>query len=156
MKRILMLLGLAGLAILGSATAAAASVVQNTTVSYAYAGWVPCANAGAGELVTGTIDAHLLDTSTATDGLDAWQFMFAPRGTLVGQTTGDTYRLTGVERGMYVDDAASDHFVLTYVNRYHLIGRGSGDNLVVRETAHITSEGDDVVVAFDDYSIECS
>ncbi|HET8529153.1 MAG TPA: hypothetical protein VFL60_09595, partial [Gaiellaceae bacterium] len=75
---------------------------------------------------------------------------------LVGQTTGDTYRLTGVERGTYVDDAASDHFVLTYVNRYHLIGRGSGDNLVVRETAHITSEGDDVVVAFDDYSIACS
>jgi hypothetical protein len=156
MKRLLILLTLAGLGILASATAADASVVQNTTVSYAYAGWVPCANGGAGELVTGTIDAHLLDTSTVTDGADAWQFVFAPRGSLVGETTGDTYRLTGVERGTYVDVAKSDHFVLTYVNRYHLIGQGSGNNLVVRETAHITSNGDNVVVAFDDYSLKCA
>jgi hypothetical protein len=155
MKRILMLLALAGVGVLVSSTAAGAGVVRNTTVSYAYAGWVPCANGGAGELVTGTIEAHLLDTSTVSDGVDAWQFMFAPRGTLVGQATGDTYRLTGVERGSYVDVAQSGQFVLTYVNRYHLIGPGSGNNLVVRETAHITSNGDDVVARFDDYTVEC-
>jgi len=155
MKRILMLLALAAVGILASATAAEAGVVQNTTVSYAYAGWVPCANGGAGELVTGMIDAHLLETSTVNDNVDASKFMFAPRGTLVGQTTGDTYRLTGVEHGTDVIVAQSDHSVLTYVNRYRLIGHGVGSNLVVRETAHITSNGDDVVVQFDDYSVEC-
>lgn len=155
MKRTLMMLTLAGVGVLASATAAEAGVVRNTTVSYAYAGWVPCADSGAGELVTGTIDAHLLDTSTVNDGVDAWQFMFAPRGTLVGETTGDTYRLTGIQRGTYVNVAQSDQFVLTYVNRYQLIGPGSGNNLVVRETAHITSSGGDPVVQFDDYSVEC-
>jgi hypothetical protein len=83
MKRILMLLTLVGIGILASATAAEAGVVRNATLSYAYAGWVPCANGGAGELVTGTIDAHLLDTSTVNDGVDSWRFMFAPRGTLI-------------------------------------------------------------------------
>jgi hypothetical protein len=156
MKRTLMLLTLAGVGILAAATAADAGVVNNTTVTYAYAGWVPCADGGAGELVTGTIDAHLLETSTVTVGVDAWQFMFAPRGTLVGRKTGDTYRLTGVERGTYVDVAHGDHAVLTYIHRYRLIGPGSGNNLVVRETAHITRSGDDdPVVQFDDYSVEC-
>ena len=156
MKRIFMLLTLVGVGLLASVAGAEAGVVGNTTASYAYAGWVPCADGGAGELVTGTIDAHLLDTETVNDGVDAWQFMFAPRGALVGETTGDTYRLTGVERGSYVSVTQDDRFVLTYVNRYRLIGQGSGDNLVVRETAHVTSNGDDPVVSFDDYSVECS
>jgi hypothetical protein len=155
MKRILVLLTLLGIGILAGSAAAEAGVVRNTTLSYAYAGWVPCANGGAGELVAGTIDAHLLDTSTVNGGVDAWQFMFAPRGTLVGETTGESYRLGGVEHGTYVSVAQGDRFVLTYVNRYHLIGPGSGNNLVVRETAHITSNGDDAVVQFDDYTIEC-
>jgi hypothetical protein len=155
MKRILTLLTLAGVGILVSVSAAQAEVVTNTTVSYDFSGWVPCANGGTGELVAGTIDAHLLDTSTVNDSVDAWQFVFAPRGTLIGRTTGDTYRLAGVQRGAYVTAAQSDQSVLTYVNRYLLIGRGNGNNLVVRETAHITRSGDDYVVQFDDYSIEC-
>ncbi len=155
MKRILMLLTLAGIGILASSTAAEAGVVRNTAVSHAYAGWVPCANGGAGELVTGTIDAHLLDTSTVNDGVDSWQFMFAPRGTLIGRTTGEPYRLAGVERGTYVTVAQGDKFVLTYVHRYHLIGPGSGDNVVVRETARIASDGNKVIVDFDGYSVQC-
>jgi hypothetical protein len=156
MKRILMLLTLVGIGILASSTVAEAGVVRNTTLPYAYAGGVPCANGGAGEFVTGTIDARLLDTSTVNDGVDSWQFIFAPRGTLIGQTTGESYRLAGVERGTYVSVARGDQFVLTYVNRYHLIGPGGGNNLVVRETAHITSDGDDVIVDFDDYTVQCA
>jgi hypothetical protein len=155
MKRILVLLAVAGVAILGAAAAAQAGAVRNTTVSYAYSGWVPCANGGAGELVNGTIEAHLLDTSTVNDNVDVSHFLFAPRGTLVGRTSGDSYRLGGVEHGSYVEGTANDHGVLTYINRYRLIGAGSAPNLVVRETAHVTRDGDDVVVQFDDYSIEC-
>ena len=46
--------------------------------------------------------------------------------------------------------------VLTYVNRYQLIGPGPGNNLVVRETAHLTIDGDDVVVDHDDWGVECA
>jgi hypothetical protein len=135
--------------------AAEAQTVSNTTVSYAYSGWVPCANEGAGELVNGVIDAHILETSTTSDNVDAWKFQFAPRGSLVGSVTGDTYRLGGVEHGTYVE-TQSGRYAATYINRYHLIGPGDGNNLVVRETAHLTLDGDDVVVDHDEFGIECS
>ena len=156
MKRIVVLFAVTASAVLAAVSTAQAAVVTNTTVSYPYAGWVPCANGGTAEYVTGVIDAHILATSTTNDSVDAWQFEFAPRGSLVGSITGDTYRLTGVERGSYVEGLKSDHSTLTYINRYHLIGPGSGNNLIVRETAHLTLDGDDVVVDRDEFGIECS
>jgi hypothetical protein len=156
MKRTLMLLALTATAVLATATAAQAQNVKNTTASFGYAGWVPCANGGAGELVTGTIEMHDLVTSTVNETVDASQFMSAPRGSLVGQTTGDTYRLSGVTRGTYVELVQSDRYVATYINRYRLIGPGAGNDLTVRETTHITRAGDDVVVRHDDFAIECA
>lgn len=155
MKRVLVLLALSTMGVLGSVTAAQAEVVSNTTVSYAYAGFVPCANGGAGELMTGTIDAHNLVTSTVNDNVDVWQFASELRGSLVGRVTGDTYRLTGVTRGTYTESLQGDVSTSTYVNRYRLIGPGAGNDLVVRETAHVTRDGDDVVVRHDDFDIEC-
>ena len=156
MKRILMLLALTATAILATATVAQAQTVTNTTISFGYAGWVPCANGGTGELVTGTIEMHDLVTSTVNENVDASQFMYAPRGSLVGLITGDTYRLTGVTRGTYVEVTQGDRYAATYVNRYQLIGPGPGNNLTVRETTHITREGDDIVVRHDDFAIECA
>ena len=156
MKRILMLLALSATAVLATATVAQAQVVTNTTVSFGYAGWVPCANGGAGELVTGTIEMHDLVTSTVNKNVDAGQFMSAPRGSLVGQITGDTYRLSGMTRGTYIENLQGDRYVATYINRYQLIGPGTGNNLIVRETTHITREGDDIVVHHDNFAIECA
>jgi hypothetical protein len=48
-----------------------------------------------------------------------------------------------------------DHGTLTYVSRYRLIGPGPGNNLIVRETAHITRDGDADVVDKDWFDIEC-
>jgi hypothetical protein len=60
-----------------------------------------------------------------------------------------------VTRGTYNDILQSGEYTLTYVNSYQLIGRGPGNNLLVREIAHVTIDGDDVVVQHDDFSIEC-
>ncbi len=156
MKRILVLLAIAAVAMAASVGAAQAKVVTNETVSYAFSGFVPCANGGAGELVTGTIDVHDLVTSTVNGNVDSWQFQFQPQGSLVGRITGDTYRLTGVTRGTYDDVLGSGQTTLTYVNSYQLIGPGPGNNLRVREIAHVTVDGDDVVVQHDDFGIDCS
>lgn len=155
MKRVLALLAIATVGMAASVTAAQAEVVGNEMVSYAYSGFVPCANGGAGELVTGTIDVHNLTTSTVNGNVDSWQFQFEPHGSLVGRITGDTYRLTGVTRGTYTDSLRSGEYTLTYVNSYQLIGPGPGNNLLVREIAHVTVNGDDVVVQHDDFTIEC-
>ncbi len=156
MKRILVLLTLAIAGMVTSVTAAQAEVVSNYTVSYAYAGFVSCANGGAGEYMTGRIDAHNLITSTVNGNVDTWQFQFQPHGSLVGRITGDTYQLTGLTRGTYTDSLQDDHSTLTYVNNYQLIGPGPGNNLRVREIAHITINDDEVVIHHDDFSIECN
>lgn len=156
MNRIFVLLAIASVGVIATVTAAQAQVVSNETVSYAYSGFVPCANGGAGELVTGTIHVHNLITSTVNANVDAWQFQFEPHGSLVGRTTGDTYQLSGVSRGAYTTSLQSDDSNLTYVNRYKLIGPGPGNNLLVSETAHVTIHDDDVVVQHDDFRIECT
>jgi hypothetical protein len=153
--RVLVLLALTTIGALASVTGAQAQVVTNETVSYAYSGFVPCANGGAGEFVTGRIDVHNLVTSTVTENVDSSTFQFQPHGSLVGRITGDTYQLTGLTRGTYEESLQSGTYTLTYVNTYQLIGRGPGNNLRVREIAHITRNGDDVVVHHDDWSIEC-
>ena len=155
MKRILVLLAIATVALAASVAAAQAEVVTNETVSYAYSGFVPCANGGAGELLAGRIDVHNLTTSTVNGNIDSWQFQFQPQGSLVGSITGDTYQLTGVTRGTYNDVQQSGEYTLTYVNSYQLIGPGPGNNVRVREVAHMTLDGDDVVVRHDNFSIEC-
>jgi hypothetical protein len=155
MKRILILLAIATIGMATSVAAAHAGVVSNETVSYAYSGFVPCANGGTGELLTGRIDVHNLTTSTVNGNVDSWQFQFQPQGSLVGRITGDTYRLTGVTRGRYNESLQSGEYTLKYVNSYQLIGPGPGNNLLVREIAHLTIDGDDLVVQHDDFSIEC-
>ena len=155
MKRILVLLAIATAGMAVSVSAAQAEVVTNETVSYAWSGFVPCANGGAGELLTGTIDVHNLITSTVNGNVDSWQFQFQPRGSLVGRVTGDTYQLTGATRGTYNDIQQSGVYTLTYVNSYQLVGPGPGNNLRVREVSHMTLDGDDVVVRHDGFIIEC-
>ena len=59
-------------------------------------------------------------------------------------------------RGIYNDIQQSGEYTLTYVNSYQLIGPGTGNNLRVREVAHMTLDGDDVVVRHDGFSIECT
>ena len=145
MKQILVLLAITAVIAAGAGTASA-QVLTNEWVSYPFSGFVSCANGGAGEFVTGTIDVHNLITSTQSE--------FQAHGTLVGRITGDAYRLTGVTHSMSNDH--EDHGVLTYVNKYQLIGPGPGNNLRVHETAHVTRIGDDVVVQHDDWTIDCS
>ncbi|HZQ65037.1 MAG TPA: hypothetical protein VFA66_07420 [Gaiellaceae bacterium] len=151
-----MLLALVTLGALVSVTAAQAQAVTNEAVEYGYSGFVPCANGGAGELVNGTIEMHILITSTVNGDVDSSQFEFQPRGSLVGAVSGDAYRLTGLTRGSYQETLQNGANSLTYVSVYHLIGPGQENNLLVREIAHITRHGDDVVVEHDNFTIECS
>ena len=155
MKRILLLLTLATMGIVVSATSAQAEVTTNEQVSLAFAGFVPCANGGAGEIVFGTIEVHNLITSTVNRNNASDKFQFQPRGSMVGAITGDTYRVTGVTRGTSTENLQNSHSTLTYVNTFQLIGPGPGNNLLVHEIAHMTIDGDDVVVQHDNLSIDC-
>ena len=155
MKRALVLLALATVGMAASATAAQAAATTNEQVSLAFSGFVPCANDGAGEILSGTIDVHNLITSTVNANHASDQFMFQPHGSMVGAITGDTYRVTGITRGTSTENLQNGQATLTYVNTFQLIGPGPANNLLVHETAHITRNGDDVIVQHDSLSIEC-
>ena len=156
MKRMLVLLAFATVGLLGSVTAAHAEVSTNETASVAFAGFVSCANGGAGEVLSGTIDVHNLITSTVNGNNASGQFQFQPQGgSMVGAISGDTYRVTGVTRGTFNESLQNGQYTLTYVNNFRLIGPGSGNNLLVHEIAHMTINGDDVVVQHDILSIDC-
>jgi len=155
-KSIPALLVLAVVGMLAAVGAAQANVITNQRVPIAFSAFVPCANGGAGEMLTGTIDVHDLTTSTVNGNNDSWQFLFEAHGVLVGAATADRYRLSSIEHGSYTNSLGTDHSTLTYVHRYRLIGPGPGNNLVVRETAHVTIDADEnAVVQHDDFRIDC-
>jgi hypothetical protein len=157
MKRILVLLATATVVLAASVNLAQAKVITNDTASLGFAGFVPCADDGAGEILSGTIDVHNLVTSTVNKNNVSWQFQFQPQGgSMTGAVTGDRYRVSGVTRGDYHESLVSDHYVLTYVNTFHLSGPGPGNNLRVHEIAHVTIDGDEnVIVQHDDLTIDC-
>ena len=155
-KRMLVLLALGTIGLVASVNAAQAEVTTNETVSLAFAGFVPCANGGAGEILSGTIDVHNLITSTVNGNHVSDKFQFQPHGTMVGAITGDVYRVTGVTQVMSTESLQNEHSTLTYVNNFRLIGPGPANNLLVHETAHLTMDGDDVTVQHDNLSIDCT
>jgi hypothetical protein len=155
LKRMLVLLALGTIGVVVSVNAAQAEVTANERVPLAFAGFVPCANGGSGEIVAGLIEVHNLITSTTNANNVSGKFQFQPQGSMVGAITGDTYRVTGVTQGTLNESLENGHAALTYVNNFRLIGPGPGNNLVVREIAHMTIDGDEVIVKHDDLSIDC-
>jgi len=154
-KRVVVVVALTTAAMTAGATAARADVTTNQWDSVAFAGFVPCANGGAGEILFGSIDVHNLITSTVNANGESSQFLFQPRGSMVGSITGDTYRVAGVTRGSSGERLPNSGYTLTFANNFLLIGPGEGNNLRVHELAHVTMNGDDVIVRHDSFTIDC-
>ena len=77
-------------------------------------------------------------------------------GSLVGETTGDTYRATGGTKRSFEGSLQDGQSTFTFVNNFRLIGPGPGNNLFVHETFHITVNADgDVTVVHDSGSVDC-
>jgi hypothetical protein len=155
-RRLHAVLTLTTIGILATVTAAQAQVTTNEQVPLTFAGFVPCANGGAGEIVSGTIDVHNLITSTVNANHVSDQFQFQPHGTMVGAITGDVYHVAGVTQGTSTENLQNGQYTLTYANTFQLIGPGPGNNLLVHEVAHITRNGDDVIVQHDNLRIDCT
>ena len=66
-------------------------------------------------------------------------------------------RLSGVAHGAYTRARRQRSLDVYVLDGYRLVGPGSGNNLSVRETAHITLDADEnVVVQRDDFTIDCT
>lgn len=158
MRRIFLLLALAAGGVLAGATAAQAQVVENDTIlQTGFSVFVPCANEGAGETISGDLPIHVLITVTINGNNFSAKDHFQPQGgTLVGQTTGDTYHATGVTQDMVKGSLQNGQATFTSINNFRMIGPGPGNNFLVHETLHTTLNANgDVTVTHDGFSIEC-
>jgi hypothetical protein len=157
MIRTIAVLATATMALVGatSVQAEATTVTTNEQVPITVFAFVPCANDGAGELVTLTGTLHVLTHVTMDDqgGLHVMQH-FQPQGISgTGTTTGDTYRGTGVTLTEFNATAGVEQ---TSVNNFRIIGQGPDNNFLVHSTFHVTVTPDgDVTTVVDNSSVEC-
>lgn len=118
--------------------------------------FVPCALNGAGEVVFLSGDLHALFHFT-DDGAGGFHVMseFNPQGVSgTGLTSGDNYQGTGVTRFDF--NAGAIPFNETFVNNFRIIGEGTGNNLLIHATFHITVNANGEVTAIvDNFTAEC-
>lgn len=135
----------------------ASTFTSSSVAPVAVVDFVPCANDGAGESVLVTGRLHVL-THVTEDGAGGLSTVvhFQPMGVAgEGLTTGDAYQGIGVTRTV-TREAATYPVVVTVINRFGLVGAGSGNNLLVKETVHVTinANGETTVDTFKG-SVEC-
>jgi hypothetical protein len=155
MKRILTLCAIG--AIVAGVSVAQAAVTTNDTQTIPFAEFIPCANGGAGEVVSGTIRLHTLITSTVNGSKVSGKTHFQPQGgSLVGETTGDAYRPTGVTQDTFNGSLQNGVYTQTFVNNFRIIGQGPGNNFLVHESFHLTINANGVTtVTHDNVSEDC-
>jgi hypothetical protein len=156
MKRIFVLCAIAAAAV-GVSAAQGAVVTNEKDVTFSISQFVPCANGGAGETISGDVQLHVLITSTMTGNHISGKAHFQPQGgTLVGETTGDVYRATGVTQATFSESLVNGQFSETFVNNFRLIGPGPGNNLIDHLVAHITINANgDTTVEFETGTVDC-
>lgn len=118
--------------------------------------FIPCALNGAGEVVLLSGDLHALFHFT-DDGSGGFHVMseFNPQGVSgTGLTSGDKYQGTGVTRFDF--NAHALPFETTFINNFRIIGEGSGNNLLIHATFHITVNANgEVTAVVTNFSAEC-
>ena len=138
------------------AAPAEAAVETNTAIPYNGQAFVPCAAAGAGEVVDLTGPLHVLMSATndAAGGVHITVHSQPMGITGIGETTGDSYQGTGVTR---TDLNAGVGQTITFVNNFRIIGHGPGNNFQVHQLLHITinASGTATLIA-DHVGIDCS
>jgi hypothetical protein len=143
-------------ALLALPSAVGAEVVTNERIDFTgFTVFVPCANGGAGELVTFEGPLHVLIAVTLdkAGGFHLKEHS-QPQGlTGVGADTGDKYQGTGVTQDTFNGKVGE---TFTFVNNFRMIGQGPGNNFLVHETLHATVNANGVAtVVHDNLSVEC-
>jgi hypothetical protein len=161
MRRMLLVFSICAMAALlpaSPALAAATSFTASTTIPIDLTVFVPCANSGAGELVTLSGNLHDLFhvTFDGSGGLTV-KVLDNPQGVSgVGQSTGTVYHGTGQTQQTFHLSGVSDASSSTFVNVFHIVGSGPGNDFFVREVTHVTVNANGTLTAFvDQFSVTC-
>jgi hypothetical protein len=134
-----------------------AEMTTNTSVPIEFLDFVPCADGGVGEFVLVSGYLHILITSTVdANGGFHCKTHFQPQGMSgIGLSTGAKYQATGVQQENF--NALSGGAINeTFVNNFRLIGEGEGNNLLMHQAVHMTTNANgDVTADVFNNSITC-
>jgi hypothetical protein len=134
---------------------ASAAVQSSIKVPVDIGVFIPCAAAGAGEVVflTGNLHTLLRFTIDQAGGIHVASH-FQPQGISgIGQTTGDKYQGTGVTQDEFNAKVGVEE---TFINNFRIVGQGPGNNFLLHETFHITFNANGTPRAsVDNFSVDC-
>jgi hypothetical protein len=156
MSRVRLVFAVGFAVLLVSSVPADAEVITNEKVDFTgLTVFVSCANGGAGELVALEGRLHRLFALTVdkTGGFHMTDHTQPQALRGVGAVTGTKYQAQSVDQ-QHLNGHVGQTF--TSINNLRLIGQGRGNNLLLRETFHITVNANGVVTAVhDSFSAEC-
>jgi hypothetical protein len=138
-----------------AAPPARAGKIVNQVIPISITVFVPCANGGAGEIVTLSGDLHdMFDLTFDNAGGVHIKIQDNPQGVSgVGETTGLKYQATGVTE---LELNAQIGIEETFVNNFRIIGQGPNNNFLVHENFHITINANGTLTSLiDNFSVEC-
>jgi hypothetical protein len=132
-----------------------AAVSSNVSVPLATSTFVPCADGGAGEIVTLTGSLHILATASfdSAGGVHG-TLLFNPQAVAgVGSVSGAGYRGTGATLSTFTGRVGT---VSTLVNNFLVVGTGGAPSLQVHENAAVVVNANGTVTASVDHvSVTC-
>lgn len=141
-----------------SAATSAAVVVNDSTPLVGFTVFVPCANGGAGELITLDGNLHTLITFTTNGNNVSGKSHFQPQGLSgVGAVTGDKYNGVGVTQDHFKSSLQNGQFTETFVNNFRMIGQGPDNNFQVHENSTLTINANgDITAEHTNLSVDCN
>lgn len=145
-------------ALIAAATAPAwAEVVINDSTEITFAAFVPCANGGAGEIVSLSGPLHTLISFTVNGNRVSGKTHFQPQGLSgTGLSTGDSYRGVGVTQSQFSGSLENGQYTQTSINNFRIIGQGPGNNFTVHENFHFTVNANGELTSYhDNFSADC-
>ena len=135
-----------------SPSAQATVVMQNLKIPFTARAFVPCANGGAGELVTvaGTLHLVLQLSFDAAGGVHVKMHEQPQRVVAFGQTTGAVFQARGVTH------ERSNRNAFTFLDTLRLIGQGPASNFTFYHLVHVTVNANGEISAFVEHlRVEC-
>ncbi len=137
---------------------ASAGVNTNIKVPFSQNVFVPCANGGAGEIlsISGKLHVLITETTDGSGGFHAVVHLNTQGASGVGAVTGDTYRAVGLNFQSFNVAADGLPLIFTEVVNFNMIGIGHAVNLNVHETFHIVlSSNGDVTAEVENLNVTC-
>lgn len=148
---------LALLLALSAVPPAAAEVTENDKIPVEIDLDIPCANGGAGELVSLTGNLHILTTFNINGNVVRGRFHEQPQGVSgFGSVSGERYQATGVSQGEFKSSLHNGQAIVSFINNFRIIGQGPGNNFLVHQNVHlIINANGDMTAVVDGVEADC-